>query len=540
MNLVSNIQQLDFYNTPSDWDCYCEYLAYPSDLVLQDYINTNASTSFDLKVYVMSADGITTYEDATSYFSWYVFTVGGYRLYNLRLNSYADSMCENLCWILRIEITIGGVLKYRKWTNRYCQTECCDVPRGITFETGGFSEDQLTTTETIPVPVGQCGSPLIRIEVDFPCVDFQLGEYYGLPTNILQGSATFSFKKITNISGKVLQKPRDITRTISFNCTLQRSESFKVYNLQSEGISGTFPKWKLNEFEGMFHAPVILISDFYESRSYQFQGGTIAIVPHECWEIYRLNTTLQSCTVRQTFGCSDNCETINSLTFLIPESYAGGDFFTESQQTIGNYDNLLEYYQAFGEVVEVSYPNTYEAFTVTGSGYIPTNFYYDYTSPRSRVFGTNNPIAPVVACAKPVIGTPETYEMTCQTPTLGTEETYEVSGVANIANILDWVVESDSKVDLSTRWGRMNLETSNSLIIETSPLTMLANEPIGKIEANGAPSVAQTFTNSDNPSIPIDSYLVIDTNGLISYSGYPTSYTGEVATITITDLYYLL
>jgi hypothetical protein len=539
MNLVSNIDQLDYYNTPDQWDCYCEYLAYPSDLVLQDFINTNASSGFDLKVFVMSADGLTTYEEATSFFSWYIFTVGSQRLYNLRLNSYSDAMCENLCWILRIEITIGEVTKYIKYTNRYCQTICCDVPRGITFEAAGFSETQ-SFAETVPIPMGQCGSPLIRIQVEFDCVNNQLGEYFALPTNVLQGTASFSFIKITNIAGQILQKPSDITRTISYNCTLQRSEVFKVYDIQSTGVAGTFPRWKLNELQGMFTAPVIVISDFIETKQYQFQGGTIALVPHDCWDIYRLQAVLQSCPIRQTFGCNENCEEINSLTFLVPQSYAGGSFYSESQQQIGNYSDLLLYYAAFGQVSDVDYPNTYNGFTVTGSGYIPTNFYFDGIIPRNRVYGTNNPVAPVIACDMPVIGTPETYEMTCAVPVLGTEESHEVDGVANIANILDWEVDSDSKVDLSPRWGRMNLETTNDLVIEESPLTYFANEPIGKIEALGAPNVAQTFTQSDNPSIPIDSYVVIDTNGLITYSGYPTSYSGEGATITITNLYYLL
>ena len=337
MNLVSNINELDYYNTPDQWDCYCEYLAYPSDLVLQDSINTLASSGFSLSVFVMSADGLTTYEDATSYFSWYIFQVNNTRLFNLRLNSYSPAMCQYLCWILRIEITIGGVKRYVKYTNRYCQTVCCDIPRSVTFGSEEF--DTLSQGEISQIPQSVCGNPLIRIQVDFPCLDYQLGEYYGSPTNVLQGIGSFKFSKITNITGEIKQKPRSIDRIISYNCTLQRSESFKIYNLQTIGTAGTFPKWKLNEFEGMFHAPVISVSDFYETKTYQFQGGEIAVVPHDCWEIYRLNATLQSCTVRQTFGCSEDCVNANSLTFLIPLNATGNNFYSESNTLIGDYND---------------------------------------------------------------------------------------------------------------------------------------------------------------------------------------------------------
>lgn len=540
MNLVSNISELDFYNTPSEWDCYCEQLAYPSDLVLQDYINTYSNSGFDVKIYVMSADGLTEYEDATTDFSWYVFQVGNSRLYNLRLNSYSASMCQYLCWILRVEVSVDGDLIYRKWTNRYCQTSCCDAPRGISYEVSGY-DDNLVLVEQSTIPVGQCGSPLIRIEAFFECVNNQTGEYFGFPSNVLTGPATFSFTKITNITGKIQQKPSDITRIISYNCQVQRSESFEVFDLQSEGVSGTFPAWKLKELQGMFHAQRISISDFYQTRDYQFQGGPIAIVPNDCWDIYRLKATLQSCVIRQTFGCNESCETVNALSFLIPMNYAGNGFYSEDLLSLGDYDSLKEYYSAYGEVTETSYDNTYNSFTVTGEGYIPTNFYYDNTSFRNRVYGNTNPVAPVIGCIMPALGTPQTYELTCETPVLGEEQTYASDmGEAIISDLMNWDVEENSSVILSDMYGKMNLETANNVIIETSPLTYLTNEPIGKIQPNGAPSFTQTFDSSSNPSIPVDSYVTIDTTGTISYSGYPTSYDGEVATITITDLYYLL
>lgn len=758
MNLVSTIDELDYYNAYDQAFCYCEHITQPNDLMLQDRLGSLLAQNLSFKVFLMSPDGLTEYEESTSYFDFTAFYFGGYLMYNLKLTAYSEMMCSLACWILRVEVYSNSNTIYRKWTNKYCQVDCCITPSGIepipincdvfvnniqkiyhynpntdiatliysgvvnysdlatigdklyardgftgnidefqwtgsslnflntrtglptgaalgsdatylylddgltikrldlsnsslttvvaslgtsvqgdilinnsnqiivsqdngsggtkiVFYTAGVASDTIdpivdnlgnpindlygmyfsgsdlyimTNTGKIylfdlvneegilesstlnsintngqwngaaqnygcessegsqailsndylieSIPYGNCGTPLIRIEAEFDCLDYQTGEYYGLPVNIAYGNA-FAFKKVVNITATITRLSREISRQIAFNCKVQRSESAKQYRIESVGENGVFPVWKFDELEGMFHAPKITISDFRETKEYSFPGGTISPGPiYGCWQLYRLNFTLESCIVRQTFGCNDDCGGLNTKTFLIPESYKGGDFFSESKTLIGDQDALLTYYSGFGNVTLQEYENTSFAFTVTANGYIPTSFYFDSTTSYNRVYGTNTPIAPQVGCNKPVLGTAQVYDMVCETPVLDTAQVYDdLSEVGTIIPLYEWEFDGTEEVVIFDTYVRVSFHAENSTLIESDGAV---NMPIARISANAAPATTQTITSDMNPTIPSGGTITIDNTGFVTYTG--TDFTSnDPATLEITDLYYL-
>ncbi len=529
---VDSIDFLDYYNHPlnATVPCYCEYLAFPSDLILQASFN-NLYPSPNIVINVLSPDGLTVYEDATAYFEYYFFTIGSTQYCNIRLKSYSPAMCTYKCWILNVKID-GNYTLFNKYTNRYCQTTCCDIPRLITFE-GDSSQDNVNVPLQIPTTV--CGKPLIRLEVVFDCFDNQLGDYYGIPIG-----QTWGYKKILNIQGKFEDQERDIVRNISYNCNTQRSESFLPVEVKSQG-TGTFPKWKKNEIEAMFHAPTIYITDFKEAGNFQFDGGKVMIGiggPPLCWHLFQISAIVRTCIIRQTFGCNDTCGDVSqNLTFLIPQNYGGGNFYNENKQNVGDYNNLLDWYRnqnGITEVVDVSsnYENVYAAFQVKGNSYIPTQLYFDNLTPRNRVFGVPNPVSPVVVCAMPVIGTILVVEDVCETPDIGEIEVEEQPvTIYEIFDYNNWEVEPGRLTGVGNYF-KIDMVSTNSDVAMTSPLIFLNMEIIGQVEPSAIPLTQQTIIIDDVTMITIDTF------GSIRYTGYPTSYTEESITVTLSNIYY--
>lgn len=604
---ANSIADLQYYNQPPPpAPCYCEHLVYPSDLVLQASFSPSFGT-LDFDVELLTPDGLTQLElpaTTKNYFQWYFFIYNGVYYANIRLKTYSPVMCTKPCWILKVTITnkTTGQVIFDKYTQRYCQTTCCDVPRGITFEPADIENPSEALTVSTSVPLSNCNKPLIRIEVEFPCLDNQLGDFYGIPTSVISGTASFNFKKITNIPGKIRQRPREITREISYNCNLQRAESFKPYILESISDQGIFPTWKLNELEGMFHAPEIMVTDFFTQNTYQFAGGIIAEQVYKCWEIFKLKTTLQTCTVRQVFGCNESCEPISAMAFLMPQN-STGTYYDENNQAIGDYEDLLNWYRGQNGITEVTdtsgeYDNTAGSFTVEGTGYIPTFFYYNGISPRNRVYGTFTPVAPVIACAMPVLGTPIVEDDICITPVLGTPiVTDEAEDTADVYSYGNWVVSEDSEVILSEGYGRLYISTirtydtvtqqitadvdgetitvpegdcvtiiygsetyqrtvdftqSGDVVTMTNGVTFTAGDEVGVVMNVGAETnpnliseIIGVIANNGWPSSPVqiittDYTLQIDLLGQIYYTGYPNSTTVGGAAIDISNLYYTL
>lgn len=538
---INTIDDLDYYLTPQGAPCYCEQLVYPDDLALQAIFSSTDISGAAITISVLSADGLTVYEDATSYFDYYFFIYNGQGYCNIKLKSFSPAMCLYKCWILRVVITSGAKTLFYKYTQRYCQTSCCDVPRGIVFTTDSVTDPTGAAAETLTVvPATECGAPLLRISVTFDCVDKQLGEYYGIPSG-----QTWGFTKVVNIAGKIKQRIREITRNISYNCNLQRSESFIPYRLYTQFTEGTFPAWKLKELESMFHARWISATDFINSYTFQFDGGVIAKTVGEqvCWNLFQLDVTLRTCYIRQIFGCDPGCDgELHSLTFLIPEDYGGGNYFNEGKVELGGYSHLLDWYRSQGYVTEVvdvtdQYENIFAAFKVTGTGYIPTQFYYDTPYPKNRVFGVSSPVSPVVTCIKPVIGTILITPLVCAVPTIGsiivTPITVETADIVSYEN---WIItDGDSEVILSDTYALLSIHSTNSTIFDADPdMVQLVNEIIGIITPGGRPATPQSIQVTD------DAIMTIDVNGVVRWTGPPTSVTATESEVIAQGIYYNL
>lgn len=470
----NDISDLDFYNNKGG-PCYCEQLAYPSDLILQGVLPSSASSGFVMRIWVMSADGLTEYEVATSYFDHYFFIYNGVRYFNLKLKSYSPAMCTYKCWILKVRvIDANGQIIFLKYTEKYCQTTCCDVPRGITASV----DDTIDITEqstTVVIPMADCNLPLIRIRSRFDCVDNYNNDFYGTPTQIISGTASFTFEKITNIVARFIERPRDIVTEISFNCNLQRTESAKPWLLDSFSYKGIFPYWKLDELEVMLHANNIYVSDFITENQYRFLGGVIGEdFGLKCWRKFKLKATLHECTIRQLYGCSENCEPSLSRSFLVSTN-PSGSYYTENNVFVGNYDDLLNWYRNQTGVTSVTdttgtYDNTEHSFVVDGTGYIPTYFFAGFPVPSNKVYGTNNPVAPVVVCATPVIGVITCVDEVCATPAIGTITCIDVPEEdAAVNDFGDWDVdEGVSRAILSGGYGQLSITTFNPLLVASS------------------------------------------------------------------------
>lgn len=571
MYWIENIQDLQYYHQPPDAPCYCELLVYPNDLQLQGALSRSSKTGYIMKIYVYSADGTTQLQDITSYCEYYFFTnpFTGQTMFNIRLKTFSGLMCSTVCYILRVIVTTvgslttpptgpGPVTVFDKYTERYCQVSCCDVPRDITIsqpditpESGSMRLPPFHPPEDPPIlpeptiPTDQCGEPLIRITTAFTCYDNETGEYYGTPTTGVIGSAAWAFRKITNIQGRIAQRPREITREISYNCELQRSESFRPYLVESFVI---FPRWKMDELEGMLHADNIYISDFVTEKEYQFAGGTVCrlVSPTvKCWELFKLETTLQDCTRRQIFGCGESCDNPSTTKFFaIPTSYRGRGFFGENRAFIGpDYDTLLAYYAAQDGVVAVTdlsgdYAYLYKAFSVESVAYIQQSFYMDSPTAPNRIF--SGPYVPVElpVCKVPTSGGYTITSYFCPAPVSdGYTITEQPTDDAGLSGFGSWVMTGTAIV--TDRIVTLSFEAVNATLTDPDPI-IFTGEIIGNVGGAARPLVPVTLSHVQFEQIPVGSYISIDEDGVIRWGGPGMSIDEDGTHIELSGIQYPL
>lgn len=759
MRWVNHISQLSYYHQTGNAPCYCEQLAFPSDILLQGLLPTSASSGYNLTVYVYSPDGLTQYEDATSFFQWYVGTnPQNKRFFNLRTMSYSPAMCLYQCWILRVVVTVNSAIVFDKFTDQYCKSTCCDTPRIITFDGGtcevlvnninkiylydviggtstllyeglanysdiailgqkvyardGYTgnievhdwngttltyhstltslptgaalgadnnylylDDGLTikrldvqtnslvtvvpslgttvqgdivilndgsimvsqgdgsggtninvynggfliTTYNIPGLTGfygmffhanilylmrqngdvyildivtgnitlyssylstvvnntqwngaaqrfncevsfvsnsnsaeeitasglsetpipyavNCGKPLLTIKATFDCIDNETGYYFGIPKQVITGNANFSFSFVSSIVGRLRGEARTITKITSFNCYVQRSESFNKYTLDSAGMEAWLPEWKLREIENMLHASKVEINDYgirYGNKEFLLDGDAeIGERVYACWDLFRINIPLRECTVRTNFGCGE-CEALVDSKSLLIQNNSSGNYYTQNRELIGNWDNLIAYYTGLGFDVEDStgmYSNTVHSMSIYGLN-IPYVF-ADYVSPINKIYPTDNPVAPIVVCEPFSLGYIYGEVATCDDFELGYIYGERVTpyGSVSITDYGDWATTGNS--ELTTINGKINLTTLNPAV--TNVDTVLGGEPIGIIGSGGRPLYPQFI------DLGSDRQISISTSGVISFYGVPDSINESGATITLTDIYYQL
>lgn len=687
---IDNINQLWVHRKGVNDPCYCEYLVYPSDILLQGILDTNTSNGFNYKVYIYNTDGVEL-EDATSYFSFYsAINPNGKKYFNLTCNAFSPAMCLNKCYILRVVVTdYDDIVWFDRLTEQYCQTDCCDIPREIgiggdsgncpvylcyvqkiylydsvsdtltLLATGGleytdlavigsnlYARDQyggidvyiingntlsfshkitglpvgqslgsdathlyiddgttikkfmpsnalgtlVTVVSSLPVtqgdiyvyqdgtimcsvddtvtklqfwlnnslvnslpivdsgstpidniyglffvdnvlhamtdygfiytinlstgvgtlassapntlvnnsrwngagqsvlcgevetntpdvdviPVSNCQQyPLVQIKSRFECVDSETGYYYGLSDKVLSGTPSFTYEKVLNLPASIKREPRDIHRFISFNCKLQRSESFRPYTLKGQGVDALLPDWKLDELENMLHGNYIEVNDFgvsFGKKEYQFEGGSIGERVHNCINLFRVTIPLRGCMTRNDFGCGVCDSNVENKTFVIPRGTQGENFYTENKYRIGGFQDVIGYYNALGfdaSDVSANYPNSYGAISVSGSGIIPP-FYADYTYQRNMIFGSDTPPTDnTIPCAAITFD----YIYGANEVCIGLNIDYVYSKnvvpmTVGIIGVGDWITSGTSIISLTS--GKMSLTARNPTILPES------------------------------------------------------------------------
>lgn len=560
---VNNILDLSYYHPQAEVPCYCEKLVFPYDLVLQGQFNPN-SGAYSLIIDVLSADGLTFYETATTYFEYYFFVnpITGQYAFNIRLKSFSPAMCLYKCFILHVRAFQGTTGVFDKYTERYCQTTCCDVARDIDITQDGvaLSGNDTTTTATT-LKVTECGDPIIKLTTEFACFDKFTGDVYGIPTDVLSGSATFSFYKFTNIVGRIVPRPRTLVRDYSYNCRLQEVSTKQVYLLEGWEF---FPAWKMNEIEAQLLANNIYVED----ERYEYGGGTPMAQIHKCRELFKLNTQLEKCEIRQIFGCNAGCDADANYDgsqgmFILPENADGVYYYGENGDLIaGSYEDLLNYFRNLDGVTGVSDIDVtgldcgvYKAFSVSGTGYIPTSFYWDLFTPQNRVFkkllASFDDICDEYGdkCRRPVIDTLyiTVEDQPCIAPVIDTMYiTVEdiTPTEVTIVGFGDWEIV-DAETDLTVTengFVNMNFTVTNPEYVEdpSSPLepAFIFYQQIATVGDGAWPELPLTLT-STNSSMPEGDTLYIETNGKIFYQGYTTDITDTFATIEIHVTYYI-
>lgn len=559
MIFVNSIYELQFYHN-NGLPCYCDHIVYASDLMLQGLLN-EGNGAYGIQIFVYSADGLTQYEDATTYFQYMFATASnGQDYFTLQLKTFSPAMCLHKCWILRVIVTglTTPITYFDKYTERYCQSSCCDIPRGITYSQPDISGDSEVIGEIVPDlppdrPTAECGTFLIRLTSIFQCVD-NFGDYYfGEPPTILSGTY-LDYQIVNNFKGRIVPRPREIKRDISYNCDLQRSESARQYLLEGYEY---FPAWKMVEIENQLHANILNVSDFITQKNYQWDGGAAfdkVSGARDCDEVFKLETTLRDCFIRQIFGCSSNCSTDSQITFIIP-GQAQGYFYDENLNVIGDYEDLLTYYASIEGVtvvenIDISSSAScglYAVFIVDGLGYIPTSFYYSYPTQANRVFGqTGIDISEYcdtqgATCGVPAIGSISYADMDCDAPVIGTvtysdvepaECTIEDYGYWNVDNVFSVSSNYLGQVtfDIRTERGTGKVAGQDEEI---------SGEVIGQISAACWPLTRPVVIDSTvNPALPVDTSFIIDTNGFIYFYGSIEIAISYTVTIEYTGLIY--
>lgn len=578
----NTIAELPYYD--ASLPCYCEPLALPQDLILQGSFNKYGN-SYSFTATLLSPDGLTTYEDITSYFSIYYFNnpINGLHYFNARLNRFSPEMCLRKCWIIQVEIYTVDAVLFNKYTQRYCTATCCETATGVVFSQDGIDVPVGTGRPTDPTNslfTDDCGEILVRLISRFPCYNNFTGEYYAIPDDIISGSADFAYTKITSIRGRFVPRPREITRQISYNCKLQRAESARQYLLEGYDI---YPAWKMVEIENQLHAPYIWIETQYEYKEVQFTGGIVfgkVDGARDCTEYFKLSANLSDCIIRQTFGCDEGCSTTGyqgyAGFFIIPQSYNGGAIYDSNKQLIAeDIDGLLDWFHAFEGVIEVEilaaesgspvvspaisplscdYDYVIGIKTETSSVYIPTAIYYNSPIPANKIYSVTFDeisevcdLIPVVNCAQPVLDYYTLEDIDCATPVLDyyTLEPIVAEDVEVIQYIPDgwaFVMSGSPATPENTSATVFNNQVTFSIKVRNDGYPMpedgyeFSQTRIGVLGSNGRPQF-DVILNSENSNLTGTQYVVIDAQGIIYYSGEPTSVSeGSYSEILLTDL----
>lgn len=546
MIFIDSISDLAYYHTPAGSPCFCESVSLASDVYLQSILSAGAG-SFSTVIYVYSSDGLTNLETATAYFTvTYGVTPDSQQFFEARLNTFSPAMCQYKCFILRVVVTATGAgVVFDKYTEVYCQTTCCQTATSVSFSQDGVTGFSTTPTLTPIEQTDDCGNKIIRLISSFTCYD-----------NFRNQSYVDGFLKISNFKGRLVQRPAELTREISYNCRVQRSERAKIWLLEGYEY---FPSWKMSEIQDQLLAETIQVDDGNEIKTLQFIGGTPFTKvkgARECDEIFKLFVLLQECTVRQVFGCAIPCAELTSY-FVIPQAYGEGSFYSDNGDLIAtNYDELLQWFGSQDGVTSVEDVDTsgldctvYAIAGVQGTGFLPTSVYFDAVITRNRIFAipqeTLDGICGAVGqtpCVKPVAGASVIIEVDCATPVAGSTVIIEITAdEVAINNYGAWDNNNaETEALLYQNQITMMIKSINATqyVVPSGELITIVNAIVGTIEIAGAPQSPRTLNSSNTGSLTGDQTFTIDTQGFIYFSGTVTASDTDEVTVDFDGLVY--
>lgn len=575
MIFVNSIYDLQYYTKPSWVECTCEYVTQANDLSLQaDLASGILSGTYSMNIAIMSADGLTVYNaDISSYFDIYYAENPntGYTFFTIRAKQFAPDMCTHPCWILRVTVTVTledsyVINLFDKYTERYCQFTCCEPAGDIVI--GGSSTP--TPVQPSPTPlVGECGKRLIRLISKFPCYNAFTGEYYGTPTQVKQGSASFEFVKVSTIWASVIEQEMEITRQISYNCRLQRTEAKRTYLIEGMEL---LPAWKRREIEAQLCAPEIWVNDYPTMKQYQYAGGKPFTKPdgiRSCEQYFKLEAVLEDCTIRQTFGCDDFCndavgaEGFSSF-FVVPDNYVNGNYFyndagepiAQSIEALVNWfefqNNVTDAQLISASPVECSY---YAIIGLKGVGRLPNIIYVNNNFPAARLYSiTANTLSeiceliPQVKCATPIIGAVSLVPVDCPTPVISAITLVPVTPLrVYLSQVGNWeIVQTGSPAEPENTWAdvlnnqvNFNIKVRNYTIFDDGEF--IYGQAIGVMPMEARPQSTVLLHTGNNGQLTQNETLTIDEYGVIMYTGLPTTgMDGSYVEIEFNNLIYNL
>lgn len=267
---------------------------------------------------------------------------------------------------------------------------------------------------TIQRPTADCGKPVINLKGGGSCSNGFVYTGGGSVSAGSDGVEPFEYNYNINILGNVTRLPRKIERSISFNCTTQKATSARLYKIEGWQI---FPLWKMNEIEELLSSKEIYIDDV----KVVFRGDAVfEKVGRSCFNMYKLEFTVEECPVRQIYGCGDDCNLVQSV-FAFKQSMittlSDGTFDTTTDNGVLVNSSILEnFLRTRPNVTNVTNVTTdpdivalnsdiVAAYKVEGiNPILPSYFHIGNITSRARVFPTIRPLGTSVASGLALAG----------------------------------------------------------------------------------------------------------------------------------------
>jgi hypothetical protein len=340
---------------------------------------------------------------------------------------------------------------------------------------------------------------VIRIESYSSCYDNMTQQLF---------SGANGFKKILNLRGYIRALPREIQRTISFNCRTQKVRSSQLYLIQS---SDAFPEWKAREIEDMFSLETIIVDGY----NIVHRGGTIfEKINNSCPTLYRLNLTVEECAIQQIHGCDTDCSTNKDNVYVIPDRLTNDIYYnSQGKQIASNFAQLLDWFAAQTGVTEVEEVSIqldcfyYKVFRVKANGAVPSFFYFDEISQGNKVVGqvvnldsdNLNQLCNGVnnnACGYIMLDTPTVFEMECGTITLGTPDVFKIGEGCGVEAYGNWTELGSNTITSVGTSKTMDISLQTSVYVEPPP-------PSGTTFSYTSTSQSNCSVQTDIPSTAI-------------------------------------